>query len=212
VNVGLLAILAASIAGLALVYGLVLRPWHQRWGATGAEAVAPMAGDSLVSAPNWIVTRAVSIGAPPAAVWPWLVQMGYQRGGLYSYDRLEQWFGVLDRPSADRVLTELQGLAVGDIIPIRNDPGWPVAALERERLLVLDIKRPRIHLTWSFLLAPEAGSGTRLVLRYRGSFQPRVIDYPFYGFLDVAEFLMSRRMLIGIKERAERLASRPTGS
>lgn len=176
-----------------------LKPQH-RWQATAS-----------CRPPNWTVTRGVSIGAPRAAVWPWLVQMGYQRGGLYTYDRLDRWFGVLDRASADSVLTEFQGLAVGDIIPIRNDPGWPVAELERERVLVLDIRRPRVHITWSFLLTPEADGGTRLVLRYRGFLQPRVAELPLYLLLDVAEFLMSRRMLIGIRERAERLASRPTG-
>jgi hypothetical protein len=166
-----------------------------------------MAGDELVPIVNWKVTRAISIGAPPAAVWPWLVQMGYGRGGLYTYDWLDRLFGVLDRPSADFVLPQFQHLSVGDVIPIRNDAGWPVAALERERLLVLDIRRPRLHLTWSFLLTATARGGTRLVLRYRGFVEPRFSELPLYAFLDVAEFIMSRKMLLGIKARAERLAS-----
>lgn len=195
-------------AGLVGAYAVIIRPWHQRWGATTAEAEAPMAGDNVIPMPNWLVTRAVSIRAVPSMVWPWLVQMGYRRGGLYTYDWLDRVAGVLDRPSADSVLPEFQNLAVGDTIPIANDPGWPVAALEHERLLVLDIHRPRMHITWSFLLIPEKESGgTRLVLRYRGFMQPRLAELPFYGFLDVAEFVMSRKMLLGIKRRAEHLAA-----
>jgi len=197
---------AAGVAALGGVYVQVLRPRHQTWGATDVEAAAPMAGDELVPTPNWNVTRAISIDARPDEVWPWLAQMGYQRGGLYTYDWLDRLFGVLDRPSADTVLPEFQHLSVGDIIPIRNDAGWPVALLERPRLLVLDIWRPRLHITWSFLLTPLARGGTRLVLRYRGLVEPRPAELPLYACLDVAEFIMSRKMLLGIKERAERLA------
>ena len=151
------------------------------------------------------MTRAIAIDAPPAAVWPWLVQMGYGRGGLYTYDWLDERLGVLDRPSADSVLPQFQSLTVGDTIPIGNDPGWSVAALERERTLVFDIRRPRLHITWSFLLTPTAEGGTRLVLRYRGLAHHHLAELPFYAFLDVGEFIMTRKMLLGIKERAERL-------
>lgn len=198
----------AAVAAVAAAYVLVFRRWHQSWGATSSEVAMTMAGDDLVPTPNWQVSRALSIHAPPESVWPWLAQMGYRRGGLYTYDWLDRLLGILDRPSADSVLPEFQHLSVGDVIPIRNDPGWPVAAVERERLLVLDIRRPRLHLTWSFLLTPAAGHDTRLVLRYRGFFEPRLVDIPFYAFLDFAEFLMSRKMLLGIKARAERLAAR----
>jgi hypothetical protein len=197
---------AAGPLTLAGAYLLLIRPWHQSWGATAAEAAAAMAGDELIVNPNWKATRAVSIDAPPSAVWPWLVQMGYRRGGLYSYDWLDERFGVLDRRSADSMLPEFQELSAGDTIPIGNDAGWPVAALERERVLVLDIRRPRLHITWSFLLVPAAGGSTRLLLRYRGLAQPRLAEWPLYAFLDVAEFIMTRKMLLGIKARAERLA------
>ena len=190
-------------AAVAAAYVLAIRPWHQRWGATTNEATAAMAGDELVPAPNWNVTRAITIDAPPAAVWPWLVQMGYRRGGLYTYDWLDERLGILDGPSADSLLPQFQSLSVGDTIPIGNDPGWPVAAVERERTLVLDIRRPRLHITWSFLLAATAGGGTRLVLRYRGLVRPRLAELPLYALLDVGEFIMTRKMLRGIKWRAE---------
>jgi hypothetical protein len=167
-----------------------------------------MAGDALIPSPNWRVTRAIAIDAPIADIWPWLVQMGYQRGGLYSYDWLDRLAGVLDRPSAECILPEFQQLMVGDAIPIGHDAGWPVAALEPGHHLVLDIRRPRVHITWSFLLRPMAGARTRLVLRYRGRMQPRARDLPFCAFLDVAEFIMTRKMLLGIARRAERLARR----
>lgn len=199
---------ALGLTGLGSLYILLIRPRHQRWGATAHEAAAHMPGDELVPDPNWNVTRAISIAAPPRAVWPWLVQMGYQRGGLYSYDRLDRIFGVLDRPSADTVIPQFQSLAAGDTIPIGHDAGWPVAAVEPERLLVLDIRRPRLHITWSFVLTWMANGDTRLVLRYRGRAEPRLIDLPLYAFLDVAEFIMTRKMLLGIKMRAERLARR----
>lgn len=199
------ALAPAVVAG---AYALAIRPWHQRWGATTDEIAAAMAGDELVPAPNWKVTRAVTIDAPPAAVWPWLVQMGYGRGGLYTYDWLDVRLGVLDGPSASSVLPQFQNLAVGDTIPIGNDPGWPVAALDRERTPVLDIRRPRLHITWSFLLTSLAGGRTRLVLRYRGLVQPRLAKVPLYALIDAGEFLMTRRMLLGIRTRAERLARR----
>lgn len=200
--VGYAALAPAALAG---VYLQAIRPWHQRWGATTDETTAAMAGDELVPSPNWMTTRAITIDAPPAAVWPWLVQMGYRRGGLYTYDWLDERLGVLDRPSANSVFPQFQDLAVGDTIPIGNDPGWPVAALERERTLVFDIRRPRLHITWSFLLTPTAGGGTRLVLRYRGLAQPHLTEWPLYALLDVGEFVMTRKMLLGIRERAERL-------
>jgi len=199
--------MVAGAAGLTAMYVRLIRPWHQSWGATRAETAASMAGDELVPRPNWDATRAVSILAPPSAVWPWLVQMGYKRGGLYSYDWLDQWFGVLDRPSANSLIPEFQNLAVGGTIPIRNDPGWPVVALEPYRLLILDIRRPRLHITWSFLLTQQLDGGTRLLLRYRGLAEPRLVELPFSAFLDAAEFLMTRKMLFGIKARSEGLAA-----
>jgi hypothetical protein len=199
--------LAAAGAGLVGAYVLAIRPWHQRWGATRAELATAMAGDDLIAAANWMVTRAVSIRATPSMVWPWLVQMGYQRGGLYSYDWLDRLAGVLDRPSADVILPEFQNMAIGEVIPLPNDPGWPVADLKKEKFLVLDVVRPRLHITWSFKLTPEKHRRTRLVLRYRGHLQPRLAELPLYGFLDVAEFIMTRKMLLGIKHRAEDLAA-----
>src|SRR5687768_2921610 len=87
-------------------------------------------GAVLVSGPTYSGTMALIVNARPEHIWPWLVQMGYQRGGLYSYDWLDRLFGFLDRPSATRILPEFQHLAVGDEIPLGRGPAWPVAVIE----------------------------------------------------------------------------------
>ena len=110
------------IAGIALgtglaLYHVVMRPWQLNWGATQTEARRRYPGDELVPHPAYQTTRAISIRTPVAEIWPWLVQIGYQRGGFYSYDRLENMSG-LDITSADRIVPEYQHLAVGDSIRI----------------------------------------------------------------------------------------------
>ena len=99
---------------LALLYWFPLRRWFARWGTTPDDLTRGMAGDNVIVNPTHSATHAVTVNAPPEDIWPWLVQMGYQRGGLYSYDWLDRLFGFLDRPSANRVLPEFQHLSVGD--------------------------------------------------------------------------------------------------
>jgi hypothetical protein len=100
-----------------LVCWLLARDWLLEWGATDQEALTPMPGDEQVQEPGYQTTMAVTIAAEPADIWPWLMQMGYRRGGLYSYDWLDRLFGYLDAPSAERVLPEFQQLKAGDTIP-----------------------------------------------------------------------------------------------
>ena len=90
------------ILALALLYWFPVRRWMARWGTTPSDLTRIMAGDSLIVDPTYSGTMAVIVNAPPEHIWPWLVQMGYQRGGLYSYDWLDRLFGFLDRPSATR--------------------------------------------------------------------------------------------------------------
>ena len=90
------------ILTLAVLYWFPIRRWMSRWGATPSDLSRVMAGDSLLVGPTYSGTMAVSVDAPPEDIWPWLVQIGYQRGGLYSYDWLDRLFGYLDRPSATR--------------------------------------------------------------------------------------------------------------
>ena len=122
---------------LGAIYALFVRPWHQRWGASEDEAARSLPGDDLIPAPAWAATHAITIDAPPEAVWPWLVQLGQGRGGFYTYDSLENLMG-LDMHSANRILPEHQTLKVGDLIPLAPGGfGMPVATLEPGRTLLL---------------------------------------------------------------------------
>ena len=125
------------ILALAILYWFPVRRWMARWGTTPSDLNRVMSGDSLIVDPTYSGTMAVIVNARPEHIWPWLVQMGYQRGGLYSYDWLDRLFGFLDRPSATRILPEFQHLAVGDTIPLGQGPAWPVATIEPRRALVL---------------------------------------------------------------------------
>jgi hypothetical protein len=180
-----------------------------RWGSTPSDLRRVMAGDALLGHATYSGTLSVSVTAPREDIWPWLVQLGYQRGGLYSYDWLDRLFGYLDRPSATRILPEFQHLSVGDEIPLGRGPSWPVGAIEPYRSLVLDMRNMGgIDWVWQFGLYPVDEQRTQLVSRsrvYARTVWARLLTY----VIEPAGFLMTRRMLLGIKERAEaRAASR----
>jgi hypothetical protein len=187
-------------------YLLVVRRWHARWGATDEEVARRMPGDDVVKGARDVTTRGVTIKARPEEIWPWLVQMGYQRGGMYSYDWIDQLMGILDRPSADQILSEFQHLEVGDVIPMGSGPSWPVKAIEPFRSLVLDIRDRGVHITWSLGLYELDEAHTRLVLRIRVRLALIAQVFSLFPVSDLGQFLMVRRMLLGIKERAEALA------
>ena len=183
----------------------VYRPWALYWGATAEEIVRAMPGDSVMPDPTFNATRAVSIHAAPADIWPWLLQMGYHRAGFYSYDRLDN-SGI---PSADSIIPAYQGLKVGDRIPLTRTLWVPVVILEPERFLVLffggdDGDGGFAGGTWATGLYPIGPNETRMVTRLRAG--PRGIIER--AFLDLCEILMMRKHMLGIKERAEALAVR----
>jgi hypothetical protein len=192
----------AGVAGIA-AYAL-LRPRLLRWGATDAEVAAPLPGDEYVADASYVTTRAVTIGARPGEVWPWLAQMGYRRGGLYSYDWLDRLFGYLDAPSAKTVLPEFQNLKAGDTIPLGRGPSWPVRVADPGRALVLEPVPRRI--TWSFALMPLNDSATRLVTRVRCAAPETTRGRLTMWAVDPASLVMTRGMLLRIKRRAEALA------
>ena len=204
-------------------YVLRIRPWHMHWGATDAEVQGPQPGDNLVEHPRQITTRSITINASAADVWPWLVQIGQGRGGFYSYDWLENLMG-LDIHSADRILTEFQNLKAGDILP--NEPETPdegvtVAAIEPARALVLrgtiipehpmkdypiqyDDSMPWwMDWTWAFILDPIDENTTRLIARLRGGGKGLRTMLASYLLMEPSHFIMERKMLLGIKQRAE---------
>jgi hypothetical protein len=195
------AVLALLI--LAVLYWFPVRRWMNHWGATPSDLTRVMAGDSLLTDETYSGTLAVVVDARPEHIWPWLAQIGYRRGGLYSYDWLDRLFGYLDRPSATRILPEFQHLAVGDRIPLGRGPSWPVALVEPNRALVLDMRNMNgIDWVWQFGLYPIGDTQTRLVSRSRVRARGRGGRLLTHA-IEPAGFLMTRRMLLGLKERAE---------
>ena len=196
----LLAILTVSA-----LYWFPIRRWMSQWGAAASDLTRVMAGDGLLVNPTYSGTMAVIVNAPPEYIWPWLVQIGYQRGGLYSYDWLDRLFGYLDRPSATRILPEFQNLGMGDEIPLGRGPRWPVAAIEPNRALVLDMRNlGAFDWVWQFGLYVIDENRTQLVSRSRVRTQTTRARLTTYA-IEPAGFLMTRRMLIGLKDRAEAL-------
>jgi len=198
----------STLLVLGLLYWFPIRRWYRRWGATDAELERAMSGDSEISTPTYGTTLAITIAARPEHIWPWLVQMGYRRGGLYSYDWLDRLFGYLDGPSADRILPELQHLDVGDVIPIgAGAPGFPVKAVEPRRMLLLGGQTDAFGWTWQLGLYPIDEHRTRLVSRNRAHVPATVGAALFMCALEPAAFIMTRKMLLGLKRRAETLAA-----
>jgi hypothetical protein len=210
-------VISTGAAALA-AYVFLIRPWHLRWGATDDEVRRTLPGDDLVPNPRLNATHAVTIHAPVSEVWPWLVQIGQGRGGFYSYDWIENLMG-LDIRNADRIIPEFQNLKVGDTVPLApNGFGVPVAILEPNRALVLhgDTRaggpgapnmRPGdyLNVAWGWFLNPIDERTTRLLERWRADWKPSPWNTLFYRiFLEPGAFLMERRNLLGIKQRAER--------
>lgn len=202
-----------------LGYEGVVRPWHERWGATETEAIEILRGDHLVAEPAHQVTRAITINATPDAVWPWLLQMGADRGGFYSYDWLEDRFG-LDIHSASEIRPEWQDLAIGDVVygNRARTGGWYVVDLRPGELLALamaDLLRDRParrteglrwEFLWTFAVRPEGRGKTRLIVRERVGFGNRISQW-LMAPLGFVSFVMTRKMMYGIKRRAESHAS-----
>lgn len=198
--------IAAGIAltvTTAAAYRRAIRPRLLRWGATDEEATKSLPGDEIIPDPGIVTTHAVTIGAPPVAVWPWLIQMGPGRAGAYTFDWVENLCG-LDMHSADRIVPEWQQMAVGDAFQLsRNGPPLRIAILEPERAMVAAM--PDGSWSWAFVLEPLPGSRTRLVTRNRIPTR-RLRDRVGLELMLPGAFLMEQQMLRGIKQRAEMLA------
>lgn len=194
------------VLDIVLIYAIPVRRWMRQWGATRAELRREMRGDREVPAPDYDTTLAVTVDAPAAFVWPWLIQLGCGRGGLYSYDWLDRLFGYLDAPSADRILPEFQHLRVNDEIPIGRGGGFPVTAIEPGRTLVMSGVANGMHWMWELALAPIDGTSTRLISRNRAEVPRTLAAKLFMVVLEPAAFIMTRKMLLNLKRRAERLA------
>jgi hypothetical protein len=199
----------AGVGGVALAtaaYTLAVRPWQLRWGATVKEAAGPVAGDDLIAEPDITATRAITIRTTAENVWPWIAQLGQGRGGFYSYDMLEDLVGC-DIHSADHIVPEWQDIAVGDQVRLHPEVGLAVAAMEPGRSLVLrggvpmGDTPPPYDFTWAFELREHDGA-TRLLVRERYAYSTwwaALLVEP----VETVSFVMSKKMLRGIKDRAE---------
>lgn len=188
---------------------IVARPWHVGWGTTAAERQMELPGDVLVPDARYQMDHALTIAAPPDSVWPWLAQLGQDRGGFYSYAWLERMIGD-HITNADRIHPEWQQRAVGDLVRATqpdylggifgDELGWRILQLEPGRAMVLE--------GWgAFVLRPQAGGTTRFHIRLRGHGEPSLLGVALgplsvFGF-EPAHFIMERGMMLGIKARAE---------
>lgn len=202
---------AGGIGALAAGYFLAIRPWHLRWGATDEELTETLPGDDVKPDAGIQVTHAITIEAPPETVWKWLVQIGQDRGGFYSYDWLENVFGLQVR-NTDEIKPEWQKLEIGDFVRsahkgwmggrFDDKAGWFVVGLEPNRLLVL---RDEIEKgSWAFILKPIGENQTRLIVRVRGdeatNLGRKIVNLALF---EPGHFIMERKMLLTLKEKAE---------
>jgi hypothetical protein len=213
---------AGYLVATGLAYAVLLRPRMNSFGATRDEAVRPLPGDDLVPGAHNRSTVATTLGAPPSEVWPWLVQMGCDRAGFYSWDRLDNG----GRPSADRIHPEWQDLRPGGrILSVPSGGSWfEVPILETERALVLRATltlkgkpfdpagpRPRgwTDSTWAFFLEPRANA-TRLIVRAQGTGSPRALtDLASWLFWEPAHLVMQAKQFANLKARVESYAGGP---
>jgi hypothetical protein len=161
-----------------------------------------MPGDDVVERPTFNATRAVTVAARPADIWPWLVQMGLHRAGWYSYD----WIDNLGRSSAERIIPELQDVHVGDFLPMNPNGkvGVWVKDFDPERWLLWWDKKG--DMTWLWHLDPLDAQHTRLISRVRGRYHWTSPGILFSLLVDVGDVIMMRKCMLGIKRRAEREA------
>jgi hypothetical protein len=193
----------AGLGILAVIIIVTLMPWMDRWGATDDEIAASYSADGLVPFPAVTYTRAITVNASAEEIYPWLVQMGAEKGGMYSYSWFETNVLQCELINADRIHEEWQGLKVGDKVkmcPGENwgPPAYEVALMETDQALVIGHRENgKWGDIWQFILIPQTDGTTRLVTRSRD------MKSGAWNVIRPGVFIMERAMLLGIKERAE---------
>lgn len=212
----------AAVLGAAAVAGYAELQWLGRtYGATAEERRRSLPGDELCAAPQAITTHAITIDAPPDHVWPWLVQMGWGRAQWYTARWVDTLLFPGNGPSAQRLVPEWQDLQVGDRV-LDGSPdkhcAFVVTSLEPNQHLVLHSREhlppewadkfgATIDWTWAFVLTELPGSRTRFLFRSRLTLTPRWVEAFYLTVIVPADFIMSRQLLHGVKERAERTSA-----
>lgn len=198
---------SAVIAAFLIVGARLLRRRYLRWGAIDDEVAMRLPGDGLMRQADLTATRAITVDAAADDVWPWIVQLGQGRGGFYSYDFLENLVGC-DIHSVDRIVQEWQQLDVGATVHLAPEVPLTVAVIDTGNALVLRGGVPMggnaapYDFTWAFVLNHNTDGSTRLVIRERYEYLRRGASFVIEP-IEFVSFVMSRRMLRGIKERAE---------
>lgn len=198
------ALAGASLIAVCVIFRPLLRTWYSRWGTTKAELTMDLPGDEQITHRRGGYTQAISIKASTASVWPWLVQVGQDKGGFYSYELLENMVGC-NIHNADRILPDCQDIKAGDALVMHpKAPTVPVLLVETDKALVYGGKMDEYTANvWTFLLHEE-DSNTRLVTRWMFDYQPKLANrIGFNWLLEPIAAVMQRKMLLGIKKRAE---------
>lgn len=213
-----------GIRGASIMAASLITPFlsdrRRKWGSTENELRRSWSSDDLVPHPKGEYMHAVTINAPAAAVWPWIIQIGQGRGGFYSYEFLENLIGC-KMCNANEIISELQHLKVGDSIPMHPTMGSPykVAAIDPGRMLVLlireDTKTRKTfelsdkmpvkyqNMSWLFFLDEHDDGTTRLISRSRNDWNKSLGNTLFFGVFGPITLEMDRKMLLGIKQRVE---------
>ena len=216
--------LEEGLTGMAIMAASLLTPFfndrRRKWGTIEEEIQRDYPGDDLVPESKGVYLHAITINASAAEIWSWLVQIGQDRGGFYSYELIENMIGCKIR-TADKIIPEYQHLEVGDSIPMHPSMGSPyvVVAIEPERALVLlqrvDVNTGKTfqpgdrmpekyqNMSWLFFLDESDDGTTRLISRSRNDWNPSLGNTIFYGIFGALTMEMDRKMLKGIKERVE---------
>jgi hypothetical protein len=218
--------LGAALSAVTAMYVFVIRPWQLRRGATDEEVNRELPGDDLVPNSKHGYTQAITIDAPPAKVWPWVVQIGYKRAGWYSHDGLHRMMGIAgsvenEEQSAERIIPELQDLKVGDVIEIAPEMGYRVVRLEPERAMVLlsrvatigdwrsleddePLSDEYLISSWTWYLEEIEGGKTRLIVRVRSDYSGSLgTTLAVVVPNELGSLVMQPKTMQGIKGRVE---------
>lgn len=201
-----------KVLGLLLIstiisYPLIMKPAFDQWGATKDEVKMLLPGDNIISFSQIKTTRAITINTSPEKVYPWLVQMGKNKGGFYSYDWLENIFG-LKIHSTESINEKWQEPRLGDILVLAPMGGPRLIDIKKNQYLVFGGNNKGFKNTWSFNLLSKEKNKTRLIIRSKNQYDDKFSNFVMWQVLtEPVHFLMEEKMMRGIKQRAESLES-----